>query len=73
MSVLLLGVGCLLVQTAVMNHWLLVFLGKRWNWKAGQLPYILKVTIFSLPIYAILGIILSVLVLATTSLRQKQV
>jgi hypothetical protein len=73
MSVWLLGVGCLLVQTAVVHRWLLVFLGKRWNWKAGELPYILKVTIFALPSYAVLGITLSVLVLAITSFRQKQV
>ncbi|WP_293129312.1 glycosyltransferase family 87 protein [Microcoleus sp. bin38.metabat.b11b12b14.051] len=73
MSVWLLGVCCLLVQTAVIHRWLLVFIGKRWNWKAGELPYILKVTIFSLPSYAILGITLSVLALAITSVRQKQV
>jgi hypothetical protein len=68
MSIWLLGVGCLLVQTAVIHGGLLVFLGKRWNWKGGELPYLLKVTIFSLPSYAILGITLSVLVLAIISL-----
>ncbi|TAE76088.1 MAG: DUF2029 domain-containing protein [Oscillatoriales cyanobacterium] len=73
MSVWLLGVGCLFVQTAVVHRWLLVFLGKRWNWKAGELPYILKVTIFSLPSYAILGITLTVLVLAITSFRKTEV
>ncbi|MEG3879016.1 glycosyltransferase family 87 protein [Microcoleus sp. herbarium7] len=73
MSVWLLGVGCLLVQTAVIHAGLLVFLGKRWNWKAGELPYLWKVTVFSLPSYAVLGIALSVLVLAMTSLSQKQV
>ncbi|HLO50661.1 MAG TPA: glycosyltransferase family 87 protein [Kamptonema sp.] len=72
-SIWLLGVGCLLVQTAVIHNGLLVFLGKRWNWKEGELPYLLKITIFSLPSYAILGITLSVLVLAITSLGQKQV
>ena len=73
MSVWLLGVCCLLVQTAVIHRWLLVFIAKRWNWKAGELPYILKITIFSLPSYAILGITLSVLVLAITSVREKKV
>ena len=73
MSVWLLGVGCLLVQTAVIHGGLLVFLGKRWNWKGGELPYLLKVTVFSLPSYAVLGITLSVLVLAMSSLGQKQV
>ncbi len=73
MSVWLLGVGCLLVQTAVIHAGLLVFLGKRWNWKIGELPYLLKVTVFSLPSYAVLGITLSVLVLAMTSVGQKQV
>ncbi|WP_341732076.1 glycosyltransferase family 87 protein [Microcoleus sp. EPA2] len=72
MSVWLLGVGCILVQTAVIHAGLLVFLGKRWNWKDGELPYLLKVTVFSLPSYAVLGITLSVLVLAMTS-GQKQV
>jgi hypothetical protein len=72
MSIWLLGVGCLLVQTAVIHGGLLVFLGKRWNWKGGELPYLLKVTVFSLPSYAILGITLSVLVLAMTSLSEKQ-
>lgn len=73
MSVWLLGVGCLLVQTAVIHAGLLVFLGKRWNSKAGELPYLLKVTIFSIPSYAILGLTLSILVLAMSSLGQKQV
>ncbi|MBE9183501.1 DUF2029 domain-containing protein [Microcoleus sp. LEGE 07076] len=73
MSVWLLGVGCLLVQTAVIHAGLLVFLGKRWNWKEGELPYLLKVTVFSLPSYAVLGITLSVLILAMTSVGQKQV
>ncbi|XZO04431.1 MAG: glycosyltransferase family 87 protein [Microcoleus sp.] len=73
MSVWLLGVGCILVQTAVIHAGLLVFLGKRWNWKDGELPYWLKVTVFSLPSYAVLGITLSVLVLAMTSFGQKQV
>lgn len=73
MSVWLLGVGCILVQTAVIHAGLLVFLGKRWNWKGGELPYLLKVTVFSLPSYAVLGITLSVLVLAMTSFGQKQV
>jgi Glycosyltransferase family 87 len=73
MSVWLLGVGCLLVQTALIHAGLLVFLGKRWNWKAGELPYLLKVTIFSLPSYAVLGLTLSILVLAMTSIGQKQV
>ena len=50
-----------------------VFLGKRWNWKGGELPYLFKVTIFSLPSYAILCLTLSVLVLAITSIGQKQV
>ena len=73
MSIWLFGVGCLLVQTAVIHGGLLVFLGKRWNWKGGELPYWLKVTVFSLPSYAVLGITLSVLILAITSVGQKQV
>lgn len=72
MSIWLLGVGCLLVQTAMIHAGLLVFLGKRWNWKGGELPYLLKVTVFSLPSYAVLGITLSVLVLAMNSLGKKQ-
>ena len=72
MSIWLFGVGCLLVQTAVIHAGLLVFLGKRWNWKGGELPYWLKVTVFSLPSYAVLGITLSVLVLAMNSLGKKQ-
>jgi hypothetical protein len=39
----------------------------------GELPYLLKLTIFSLQSYAILGFTLSVLVLAITSIGQKQV
>lgn len=73
MSIWLLGVCCLLMQTAVIYGGLLGFLGKRWNWKGGELPYLLKVTVFSLPSYAILGITLSVLVLAITSIGQKKV
>lgn len=73
MSVWLLGVASILVQTAVIHAGLLVFLGKRWNWKGGGLPYLLKVSVFSLPSYAVLGIALSVLVLAVTSIGQKQV
>lgn len=73
MSIWLLGVSCLFVQTAVIHAGLLVFLGKQWNWKSGELPYLLKVTVFSLPSYAVLGITLSVLVLAITSVGQKQV
>ena len=73
MSIWLLGVGSLLVQTAVIHAGLLVFMGKRWNWKGGELPYLLKVTVFSLPSYAVLGITLSVLILAMSSLDQKQV
>ena len=41
--------------------------------EGGELPYLFKVTLFSLPSYAILGFTLSVLVLAITSLGQKQV
>ena len=73
MSIWLLGVGYLLVQTAVIHAGLLVFLGKRWNWKGGELLYWLKVTVFSLPSYAVLGITLSVLILAIRSVGQKQV
>ena len=73
MSVWLAGVCCLAVQTAVIHGWLIGSLAKRWNVKAGELPYIMKVTIFALPSYAILGITLSILVLAISSLRQKQV
>ena len=73
MSIWLLGVCCLLMQTAVIYGGLLGSFGKRWNWKGGELPYLLKVTVFSLPSYAILGITLSVLVLAITSIGQKQV
>ncbi|MHC5720909.1 MAG: hypothetical protein ACYTX0_55045, partial [Nostoc sp.] len=48
-------------------------LAKRWNVKAGELPYIMKVTIFALPSYAILALTVSILILAISSLRQKQV
>ncbi|MEH2143950.1 glycosyltransferase family 87 protein [Nostoc sp.] len=73
MSVWLAGVCSLAVQTAVIHGWLINSLAKNWNVKAGELPYIMKVTIFALPSYAILGITLSILVLAISSLRQKQV
>jgi Glycosyltransferase family 87 len=73
MSVWLVGVCSLAVQTGVIHGWLIGSLANRWNVKAGELPYILKVTIFALPSYAILAITLSVLVLAISSLSQKQV
>jgi hypothetical protein len=73
MSVWLVGVCSLAVQTAVIHDWLIGSLATHWNVKAGELPYILKVTIFGLPSYAILLITLSILVLAISSLRQKQV
>ncbi|BDI17775.1 hypothetical protein ANSO36C_35770 [Nostoc cf. commune SO-36] len=73
MSIWLAGVCCLAVQTAVIHGWLIHSLAKRWNVKAGELPYIMKITIFALPSYAVLGITLSILVLAISSLRQKQV
>ncbi|MEH2415991.1 glycosyltransferase family 87 protein [Nostoc sp.] len=73
MSVWLAGVCFLAVQTAVIHGWLIGSLAKRWNVKAGELPYIMKVTIFALPSYAILGITVSILALAISSLRQKQV
>jgi hypothetical protein len=72
MSVWLAGVCCLAVQTAVIHRWLIGSLANRWNVKAGELPYIMKITIFALPSYAVLGITLSILVLAISSLRQKQ-
>ncbi|MEH1942931.1 MAG: glycosyltransferase family 87 protein [Nostoc sp.] len=72
-SIWLAGVCCLAVQTAVIHGWLIGSLANRWNVKAGELPYFMKVTIFALPSYAILGITLSILVLAISSLRQKQV
>ncbi|MBD0385152.1 MAG: DUF2029 domain-containing protein [Nostoc sp. C3-bin3] len=67
------GVCCLAVQTAVIHGWLIHSLANRWNVKAGELPYIMKVTIFALPSYGVLGITLSILVLAISSLRQKQI
>ncbi|MCC5598462.1 glycosyltransferase family 87 protein [Nostoc favosum] len=73
MSIWLAGVCCLAVQTAVIHGWLIGSLANRWNVKAGELPYIMKITIFALPSYAVLGITLSILVLAISSLRQKQV
>ncbi|MEH2340001.1 glycosyltransferase family 87 protein [Nostoc sp.] len=75
MSVWLAGVCALAVQTAVIHGWLIGSLVNRyrWNVKAGELPYIMKVTIFALPSYAILGITLSILLLAISSLRQKHV
>ncbi|MFW9259918.1 glycosyltransferase family 87 protein [Nostoc sp. CALU 546] len=72
-SVWLAGVCCLAVQTAVIHGWLIGSLAKRWNVKAGELPYIIKVTIFALPSYAILGITVSIVVLAISSLRQKPI
>ncbi|MHC5727601.1 MAG: hypothetical protein ACYTXY_26440, partial [Nostoc sp.] len=53
--------------------WLIGSLAKRWNVKVGELPYIIKVTIFALPSYAILALTVSILVLAISSLRQQQV
>ncbi|MGF1936273.1 MAG: glycosyltransferase family 87 protein [Nostoc sp. ChiQUE02] len=73
MSIWLAGVCCLAVQTGVIHGWLIGSLANRWNVKAGELPYIMKVTIFALPSYAILGITVSILVLAISSLHQKQV
>jgi len=73
MSVWLAGVCSLAVQTAVIHLWLIGSLAKRWNVKAGELPYMMKVTIFALPSYAILALTLSILVLAISSLRQHQV
>ncbi|MEH2384136.1 MAG: glycosyltransferase family 87 protein [Nostoc sp.] len=73
MSVWLAGVCCLAIQTAVIHGWLIGSLANHWNVKAGELPYLMKVTIFALPSYAILGITVSILVLAISSLRQKQV
>lgn len=66
------GVCSLAVQTAVIHGWLIHSLANRWNVKAGELPYIMKVTIFALPSYGVLGITLSILVLAISSLPQKQ-
>ncbi|MEH1765559.1 glycosyltransferase family 87 protein [Nostoc sp.] len=73
MSVWLAGVCSLAVQTAVIHGWVIGSLAKRWNVKAGELPYIMKVTIFALPSYAILALTVSIVVLAISSLRQKQV
>lgn len=73
MSVWLAGVCCIAVQTAVIHVWLIGSLANRWNVKAGELPYMMKVTIFALPSYAILGITMSILVLAISSLRQKPI
>ncbi|WP_445628818.1 glycosyltransferase family 87 protein [Nostoc sp. DSM 114167] len=73
MSVWFVGVCCIAVQTAVIHGWLIHSLANCWNVKAGELPYIMKVTIFALPSYAVLGITLSILLLAISSLRQKQV
>lgn len=73
-SIWLVGVSCLVVQTAVFHGWIILgFLGKQWNWKAGELPYIIKVTIYAIPSYAILGITISILLLAMTSIRQKKI
>ncbi|MHC5721069.1 MAG: hypothetical protein ACYTX0_55880, partial [Nostoc sp.] len=63
----------LAVQTAVIHGWLFGYLLNRWNGKTEESPYIMKVTIFALPSYAILGITLSILILAISSLGQKQV
>ncbi|MEH2032903.1 MAG: glycosyltransferase family 87 protein [Nostoc sp.] len=71
-SIWLAGVCSLAVQTAVIHGWLIGSLANRWNVKAGELPYIMKVTIFALPSYAILAITVSILFLAISSLHQKQ-
>ncbi|MDZ8053499.1 MAG: glycosyltransferase family 87 protein [Aulosira sp. ZfuVER01] len=71
-SVWLVGIGCLLMHTVFIHGWLISSLANHWQWKAGQLPYILKVTIFALPSYAILGITLSILVLSMTYLDREQ-
>ncbi|MEH2330861.1 glycosyltransferase family 87 protein [Nostoc sp.] len=73
MSVWLAGVCCIAMQTAVIHGWLIHSLAKHWKVKAGELPYLMKVTIFALPSYAVLGITVSILVLAISSLRQKQI
>jgi hypothetical protein len=71
-SIWLTGVACLAMQTAIIHNWLIGSITNRWQWKAGELPYILKVTIIAIPSYAIFGITLSILVLAITSLKQKK-
>ncbi|OUL24362.1 hypothetical protein BV378_18395 [Nostoc sp. RF31YmG] len=71
MSIWLSGVGCLAVHTGAIRGLLIFPVVNRFNWGKGELPYILKVTIIALPSYAILGITLSVLVLAITSINQK--
>jgi hypothetical protein len=73
MSIWLAGVCSLVVQTEVVHGWIIGSLANRWNVKAGELPYIMKVTIFALPSYAILAITVSILVLAINSLRQKEI
>lgn len=70
MSVWLVGVACLLVKTTFIHGWLMSSLANNWQWKQGELPYILKITIFSLPSYAVLAITLSILFLAMKSLHQ---
>ncbi|WP_375472361.1 hypothetical protein [uncultured Nostoc sp.] len=73
MFVWLAGVCCVAIQTAVIHGWLIHSLAKHWKVKAGELPYFMKVTIFALPSYAVLGITISILVLAISSLRKKQI
>ena len=55
------------------SWWAVSISGKALELERGELPYLLKVTVFSLPSYAVLGVTLSILVLAMTSVGQKQV
>lgn len=69
MSLWLSGVFCLLAHTGLVYHWLLEPLGAAW--KKGSLPYILKITIGSVPNYALLVLTVNILSLAAIDLRKK--
>ena len=69
MSLWLSGVFCLLTHTGLVYHWLLEPLGAAW--KKGSLPYILKITICSVPNYALLVLTVNILSLAALDLRKK--
>jgi hypothetical protein len=69
MSLWLSGIFCLIAHTGLIYHWLLEPLGAAWN--KGSLPYILKITIGSVPNYALLVLTVNILGLAAIDLRKK--
>jgi len=69
MSLWLSGIFCIIAHTGLVYHWLLEPLGAAWN--KGSLAYILKITIGSVPNYALLVLTVNILSLAALDLRKK--